>query len=67
MPILKQIIKYTNANALEATWTDEEGKPVKCTAYSDVQMDLLRSDIAEFGGDVAEFESLIAEVEGAMT
>lgn len=57
------IIKYTNANALEATWTDEDDKQVHCQAYADVQMDMLRSDVARLGGDLTEYESLLAEVE----
>lgn len=57
------IIKYTNANALEATWTDEDDKQVHCQAYADVQMDMLRSDVARLGGDLTEYEPLLAEVE----
>lgn len=57
------IIKYTNANALEATWADEDDKRVHCQAYADVQMDMLRSDVARLGGDLTEYEPLLAEVE----
>lgn len=57
------IIKYTNANALEATWTDEDDKQVHCQAYADVQMDMLRADVARLGGDLTEYEPLLAEVE----
>ena len=57
------IIRYTNAVALEATWTDEEGKQIHCQAYSGDQMQMLRDHVAEFGGDLAEFEPLIAEAE----
>lgn len=57
------ILKYTNANALEATWTDEDDKQVHCQAYADVQMDMLRSDVSRLGGDLTEYESLLAEVE----
>ena len=76
---LSKLIKYDNANALEATWveveeitsTDEEGKEViteketaiKCHAYADVQMDMLRADSAELGTPLDEYEALIAEVE----
>lgn len=58
--ILKQIIRYTNAPALEATWVDENGVVIKCQAYSNGQMDMLRADL---GADAAEHEALIAEVE----
>ncbi len=58
--ILKQLIKYDNANALEATWVDDEVKPVRCHAYSDEQLDELRADL---GDDAAQYEELIAEVE----
>ncbi len=79
MTKLKQLIKYDNANALEATWvevyevvsTDEEGKEViteketaiKCHAYDGSQMDMLRADSAELGTPLDEYEALIAEVE----
>lgn len=65
MNTLKQVIKYTNANAIEATWVDENGVNVKVTAYSDEQMQLFRDDVATFGGDISEYEALIAEVEAA--
>lgn len=57
------IIKYTNANALEATWTDEDDKQVHCQAYADVQMDMLRADVSRLGGDLTEYEPLLAEVD----
>ena len=58
--ILKQIIRYENAPALEATWVDEADVVVKCQAYSNGQMDMLRADL---GGDAAAHEALIAEIE----
>ena len=58
--ILKQIIRYTNADALEATWVDENDVVIKCHAYSNGQMDMLRVDL---GADAAEHEALIAEIE----
>lgn len=77
--ILKQIIRYTNAPALEATWVEivevpQEQDPtydvyllptqqeivVKCQAYSNGQMDMLRADL---GADAAAHEPLIAEIE----
>ena len=83
------IIKYDNANALEATWLreltpevitpevlDEEGnvtetskvtaatyEQIASIAYADTQMDLLRADVVKYGGDLTEYEDLIAEVE----
>ena len=64
--ILKQLIRYTNANALEATWVDENDVAIKCQAYSNhpEQMAMLRADLGE---DVAEYEELIAEVEATYT
>ena len=56
---LKQVIKYGNANALEATWVDGEDV-VKCHAYSDRQMDELRADIGE--EITPEIEAMIADV-----
>lgn len=58
--ILKQLIRYTNAPALEATWVDESDVVIKCQAYSNAQMDMLRADL---GADAAQYEALIAEVE----
>ena len=82
--ILKQVIKYTNANAIEATWVDqiitpasgiegdEDYKPEQvaetnqlCKAYADVQMQMFRDDVAQYGGDITQYEALIAEVEAA--
>jgi hypothetical protein len=36
---------------------------IRCHSYADVQMDMFRSDIASYGGDVSEYETLIATVE----
>ncbi len=36
---------------------------IKCRSYADVQMDMFRDDIAEFGGDITEHEEMIALVE----
>ena len=35
----------------------------RCHSYADVQMDMFRSDVAEFGGDISEHEEMIALVE----
>ena len=60
--ILKQLIRYTNADAIEATWVDENAVVIKRQAYSHhpEQMAMLRADL---GADAAQYESLIAEVE----
>lgn len=60
--ILKQVIRYENAPAIEATWLDESGVVIKCQAYSNhpEQIAMLRADL---GADAAQYESLIAEVE----
>ena len=57
--ILKQLIKYDNALALEATWVDANDVIVKCHAYSNGQMDMLRADL---GTDLPNYEELINEV-----
>ena len=60
--ILKQVIRYENAPAIEATWVDANDAVIKCQAYSNhtEQIALLRADL---GADAAQYESLIAEVE----
>lgn len=60
--ILQQLIRYTNADAIEATWVDESGAVIHCHAYSNhpEQMAQLRADL---GADAAQYEALIAEVE----
>ena len=58
--ILKQLIRYTNAPALEATWVNENDVAIKRHAYSNGQMDMLRADL---GADAAQYEEMIAEVE----
>lgn len=63
MKTLKQVIHYPDTNSVEATWVDSEDVVIKCHSYADVQMDMLRDDIAEFGGDITEHEELIALVE----
>lgn len=57
------VIKYANANAIEATWRNANGDQLLCKAYSDAQMGDFRADVALHGGDIDAFESLIAEVE----
>ena len=63
MNSLKQVIHYPDTNSVEATWVDSEGVVIKCHSYADVQMQMFRDDVFEFGGDVAEYEELIALVE----
>lgn len=58
--IVKQVIRYTNAAAIEATWVDANDVVIKCQAYSNAQMAMLRADL---GADVAQYEGMIAEVE----
>ena len=60
--IIKQVIKYTNADAIEATWVDENDVVIKCQAYNNrpEQMAMLRADL---GADAAQYEGMIAEVE----
>lgn len=83
MAELKQVIKYDNAVAIEATWVDvktigvadsdnptllvtkEVERVVRCHAYSGDQMQMFRDDVAQYGGNIAEYEPLISEVEAA--
>jgi hypothetical protein len=58
--ILRDVIRYDNAPAIEATWVDELGNVVRCHAYSNAQMDDLRADL---GANAAAHEAVIAEVE----
>ena len=60
--ILKQVILYANADAIEVTWVDENDVVIKCQAYSNhpEQMAMLRADL---GADAAQYEDMIAEVE----
>lgn len=60
--ILKQVIHHPD-NSVEATWVDADDAPVKCHSYADVQMGMFRADVAQWGGDIAEYEDLIALVE----
>ena len=63
MNTLKQVIHYPYTNSVEATWVNSEDVVIKCHSYADVQMQMFRDDVFEFGGDVAEYEELIALVE----
>lgn len=63
MATLKEIKRYPDTNSVEATWVNSEGVVIKCHSYADVQMQMFRDDVFEFGGDVAEYEELIALVE----
>jgi hypothetical protein len=61
--MILNVIKYTNANAIEATWLDDGFKQIASIAYADSQMDLLRADVAKYGGDLTDFADIIADVE----
>ena len=63
MNTLKQVIHYPDTNSVEATWVDENDVVIKCHSYADVQMPMFRDDVAVFGGEIAEYEELIALVE----
>lgn len=64
--ILKEIIRYHNAPAIEATWVDENDMVVKCQAYSNHpdQIAQLRADL---GADAAQYDDMIAEVAATYT
>lgn len=57
--ILKQVIKYDNAPALEAMWCDENENITKCQAYSADQMDMLAADL---GDDAPTYQALMDEI-----
>ncbi len=58
-----KLIKYDNANCLEATFINEE-IVIHCQAYADVQMDLLKEDCLKFGAKLNKEQlDLIKEVE----
>ena len=58
-----ELIKYDNANCLEATFTDED-IVIHCQAYADVQMDLLKEDCLKYGVTLTGGQlTLIKEVE----
>ena len=63
MNTLKQVIHYPDTNSVEATWVDENGVVIKCHSYADVQMDMFKADILNFGGDPTDQSDLIALVE----
>ena len=58
-----ELIKYDNANCLEATFKNED-IVIHCQAYADVQMDLLKEDCLKFGAKLNKEQlDLIKEVE----
>lgn len=64
--ILKQVIHCPDTNSVEATWTDADDQIIRCHSYADVQMQMFRDDMAIYGGNVADYEDLIAQVEAAI-
>lgn len=57
--ILKELIRYDNADAIEATWVDESDAVVKCQAYANSQMDMLAADL---GDDAPAYQALMDEI-----
>lgn len=58
-----ELIKYNNANCLEATFIDED-IIIHCQAYSDIQVDLLKEDCLRFNVKLNKEQlALIKEVE----
>lgn len=57
--IVKQVVRYVNADALEATWVDANDVIVKCQAYANNQMGLLAADL---GADAPQYQSLMDQV-----
>ena len=57
-----ELIKYDNANCLEATWKEDEVQ-IHCQAYDCSQMDLLKADAEKYGTDLSEYSELIELME----
>ena len=57
-----ELIKYDNANCLEATWKENEIH-IHCQAYDCSQMDLLRADAEKYKTDLSEHQELIELME----
>ncbi len=57
-----QLIKYDNANCLEATWKEDEVQ-IHCQAYDCSQMDLLKADAEKYGTDLSEHSELLELME----
>jgi hypothetical protein len=66
MSKIKQAIHDAATNSVEVTWEDAEGRQIKCHCYADVQMQMFRDDVMQFGGNIAEHEATIAAVEAAI-
>lgn len=56
--IVSKVIRYQDTNSVEVTWV-ENGVPVRCQSYADVQMDELAADL---GASLAQYAQLIATV-----
>ncbi len=57
-----KLIKYDNANCLEATWKEDEVQ-IHCQAYDCSQMDLLKADAEKYGTDLSEHSELLELME----
>lgn len=58
-----ELVKYDNANCLEATFINED-IIIHCQAYADIQIDLLKEDCLKFGVKLNKEQlALIKEVE----
>ena len=60
--IVSKVIRYQDTNSVEVTWV-ENGAPVRCQSYADVQMDQL---VADLGAGAAAYAALIATVRAAI-
>lgn len=57
-----ELIKYDNANCLEATWKEDEVQ-IHCQAYDCSQMDLLKADAEKYGTGLNEYLEIIELIE----
>lgn len=56
--MLKEVVRYENAAAIEVTWVDTDGVILRCHAYDGTQMAELRADL---GADAPRFEEMIRQ------
>ena len=47
--ILKQVIRYTNADAIETTWVDANDAVIKCPAYRLTELSAMQTKLWVLG------------------
>lgn len=59
----QETVQNEDGTETTETKTREVETFIRCHSYADVQMQMFKDDIVEYGGDVAEYSELIATVE----